>query len=210
MRKSIYAIFAAAALFALASGANAQSTGNSDRLLILGPNGAPLFDQTISDITVPPVGESNAIYNPPGVAPVDPVALATAGANVVFLLEPASEIPNPGESPIFVFDAAGNKLQVSDGIVSSLGTTLPPQVELISDGSPDLARLAGAQPNFPKAAFILAETGNLQDLTGPLGGFNGAAPTTILVQSDVSAPEPASVSLLGLAATGLVARRRRA
>ena len=211
MRKSIYAVFAAAVLLALASGANAQTSTTSDQLLILDPNGGVLFNQSISEITVPPVGEPNAVYNPPGVGPVDPVALATAGANVVFLTEPAGEPADPGESPIFVFDAAGNKVQISDGIVSSLANpALPPQVELISDGNPLLAQLAGAQPNFPKPAFILAETGILQNLSGPLGGNSGAAPISIFVQSDVSTPEPASACLLGLAAAGLLARRHRA
>ncbi|MDB5173234.1 MAG: hypothetical protein JWM97_2824 [Phycisphaerales bacterium] len=209
MRKSIYAFSAAATFFTMASGALAQ-TANSDRLLIVDSTGNPIFDKSISEPGVGTAGELNAVFTLPGVTPGDPVILATSGgAHVVFLTEPAGEGLVAGETPIFVRDAAGNSVQVSDAIVSTFGTTLPPQVQLISDGSLELQRLAISQPNFQKPAFLLVEDGTLQDLTVQLDGAHGPnGGVKIFAQSDL--PEPASVSMIGLAATGLLARRRRA
>jgi hypothetical protein len=212
MRKSMYAV-SAAALLAMASGAGAQSAPpQSDQLRIFDASGNPVFNQIIQEPTGSTVFEPNLVFDPFNAGPIDPVGIATGGGQVVFLTEPAGEPVNPGETPFFAIDPNGVSVQISDIIVSSLNTpaTFPPQVQLISDGSPDLQRLVISQPNFAHPATFLVETGQPQDLTPFFSQTAGVAPFKIFVQSDVSTPEPASAGLLGIAALGLLARKRRA
>jgi len=214
MRTSMLIVIAVASMLVLSSSARSQTNTLSDRMLITGPNGVPIFDQILPETTT---GPEPTLGFGGGAAPVavpaglPGVAVTLPGVNVVLLsetvvdpLEPVVTYVPPGStSPIFI----------SDAIISTAnatGTSLPPLVMLLSDPNPDLNTVVTNLANAPVPPTILPETGNLQDMTQYLGsGFPGLTfPIDIQVQSDV--PEPAIGTLLLLGSLTLLGVRRRA
>ena len=134
------------------------------------------------------------------------------GASYVILLEPAGELPDPGElpSPVWIGPDQLDHF-VSDVLVNGLANQagLAPFIALISDNNPDLAALV---PLLSPATPFLDETGVLQDLTPLMGPavLPGFGPVEVQVQSDVSeVPEPGTFALLGFGLLGLGAAGQR-
>jgi hypothetical protein len=213
MRKSMSFVVAAAGLLALSPAARAQSTGaNSDRMVISGPAGVGvIFDQSIPEVVPEPTLGFDGTPNPAVIpAGLPGFAVTQPGVSVVLFLEAT---PDPGETPpIYTDPRTGLQYPLSDAIIDTVGnngTAVPPLIMLVSDGSSDLQAVASDLANATQPPVIMAETGDLQDLTAYLGStFPGFTfPIDIQVQSDV--PEPLSLSMLGLSAVGLLHRRRR-
>jgi len=143
--------------------------------------------------------------SPPPVPPLSAIGLA--GAKLVVLLEPAGEVPGPGEVPIPVLLPTGQTAILSDLVISTLGVTSAPQfVSLLSDGHPDLPAIAAVLPNIPGVVYR-EETGLLQDLTQFL--VPAGLPFGVQVASDVTVPEPSSLMLAAIGLIGLFAWCRR-
>lgn len=201
---------------ALAALMNAASTHAaavlSDELKISDIGGAApvtIFDFFLAEAPAP-AGEPDLTWVPgtavPVPIPVPPLtAIGLPGAKLVVLLEPAGEVPGPGEVPIPVLLPTGQTAILSDLVISTLGVTSAPQfVSLLSDGHPDLPTIAGILPNIPGVVY-LGETGLLQNLTQSLGTF----PIGVEVASDVTIPEPSSLMLAAIGLIGLFAWSRR-
>jgi hypothetical protein len=213
MPKSISFVVAAAGLLALSQATKAQVTGNnSDRMVISGPPGVGvIFDQSIPEIVPEPTlgfgGTPNPVVIPAG---LPGLAVTQPGVSVVLFLEAT---PEPGEAPpIYTDPRTSVQYPLSDAIIDTVGNngvTVPPLIMLVSDGGSDLQAVATDLANATQPPVIMAETGDLQDLTPFLGStFPGISfPIDIQVQSDVA--EPVSLSMLGLGACGLLRRRRR-
>jgi hypothetical protein len=93
-------------------------------------------------------------------------------------------------------------------ISSTVNASGPPFIALVSDNNPDLATYVGAIP-AGATVTVMAETGALQDLTGPLAPplF---PPTGVAIDVQVvsAVPEPSTLALAALATVGLLAARR--
>lgn len=180
----------------------------SDEFRILNSAGAPIFDSIIQEPnqTIPPEAALTFAGGPDSVPPPIPLidAIRLPGTSVLVLTEPPGEPLEPGETPIIITGPNG-PVVVSDLVLSTLGTqaAAPPFISLVSDGGPDLAELVNL---LPTSTQFIQETGQFQDVTGllPPAVFPGVGPITILVQSDVSVPEPSSILLAVLAGVGLV------
>jgi hypothetical protein len=205
----------------LASYAGAQTSpglppGLSDELQVLAPSGAPLFDNFIPELPPTAGDEKPLVFSPgnpgPSALAFDPAAAILQGANYTLMLDPVGEPLDPGETQIpITIPGTTQTYFLSDAVVSTLNipATQPPQVALFSDPSQFLQEIASVIPsaanNPPKFIF---ETGQLQfiDVGSSAQQFGVGA---VFVASDVEVPEPATMSLLGIASAGLLVRRRR-
>jgi hypothetical protein len=199
----------------------AQSNQLSDELLITGPGGAPVYQDTLLPEGAGGPGNEGSILFAPGAGL--PTTLPAgffigtgivggalpAGTSYVIMTEEAGFVPDPLELPPPVWIGPDNHdYYVSDVLINALTNQagLPPSIVLVSDDNPDLAAIVGLLP--PTTPF-LAETGLLQDLT-PLMGFNVhpvLGPLSVFVRSDV--PEPSTLVLATLGGLALLAYRRR-
>jgi hypothetical protein len=144
------------------------------------------------------------------------------GINYVILTEPANEPADPNELPRPIYNGPGGPVVVSDILVNGLnnaafqGGQFIPFILFISDNNPDLNELVNDlnQGVGGVVSGILPETGQLQDLTALIGQnfIPGLLPpVSVVVQSDISTPEPSTFVLagMGLFLLGFAARRRK-
>jgi hypothetical protein len=183
--------------------------------MVISVPGAVVFDNSIPEVVT--AGEPPLVFGggPAPVAPAVPPATAITfpGVSLVLLTEPAGEPLDPGETPIIIPTSTGPQI-LSDAVISTLGNAqLPPQIMLVSDGGGDLQAIATDLANVPVLPPIITETGSLQDVSALLGlstaGSPFGPPIDVQVQSDVTVPEPASLSVLGIGAWALLARRSK-
>ncbi len=210
MRRYLFALLIAAGLLAQAQASWAQVGTPSDRLVITAPTGAPLFDQTIPEETGT---EVQAIYSPAVPPVIVPAGQAVTSPlfGTILLLEPIGTVPDPGETSLIINIPGAAPRILSDALIwtKPANTAIPPYIQLISDGDPELRDVANSFPNIP-APILLDETGKLQDLTPLVDSVLVPQGGTIQVYSDLEVPEPGSISLLALGGIALLARRRRA
>jgi hypothetical protein len=190
--------------------------GLSDALQVNSLSGGPVFDFFIPEGTSTGGEEAPLVFAPGNPNPValgfDPGVAMTNGAEVTLLIDPAGEPINPSEPPpIPIIIPGGGTAFLSDAVVSTLNVpaAFPPQVALFSDPSHFLQEIANDLPNATRPPVIDLETGALQPANVNSAALAQFGLGQVLVASDVEVPEPASLSVLGLLAGGLLIRRRQ-
>ena len=168
------------------------------------PTGVVVYDQTIPETTG--LVEAPLVFNPPSV--LDPASLLGSLTGAVVLLEPTTESPAAGETPVYMNTPTGSLRQVSDLILGfkTVGSSTP-SVLLISDGDPSLSPWVSALTGVPGLTFS-EETGSLQDFKKALG--LSSTGYKIEAMSDVSVvPEPETFGVLAAGLLLLTALRAR-
>jgi hypothetical protein len=183
------------------------ATSDEIQIYLLGPL---VFDQVIAELPVSGV-ESAAIWNQnaiinsgSGAGTIQ--AVLAAGGTAVALIDPAGEILQPGETCVPLSGPNTDGPCISDIVVAMMnGGGALPTIAMFSDPHPVIT-----DPNLPFAALIaVQETGQLQDISGPLLALIQQAGLNVMVSSDVeTVPVPAAAWLFG-SALGLLGIRPR-
>jgi hypothetical protein len=182
--------------------AQAQSGSSSDVINInIADNPQVLtIPETSPESTI--AFNTNQTFGTPASSPGTDITLP--GVFTVLFADPATEPPQPGETPIVVTVPGFGTFNLSDAVVNTAGSTqVPPQLLFMSDlGNTDLQQVANNVANATNLT-ILTETGSAQDISAHLGALTAYGSPQVLLTSDV-VPEPASLSLLAAGAGGLL------
>ncbi|MDB5293501.1 MAG: hypothetical protein JWL69_4742 [Phycisphaerales bacterium] len=133
----------------------------------------------------------------------------TAGTHVFSTLATFNGSNGNGPSGELIADAAGNLYgTTTNGGANNHGTVF--QIAAGTNAISTLATFNGSNGATPQAGLIADAAGNLYGTTYE-GGFVNYGTVFEITNSGFAAavPEPAAVSLIGLAGLGLLARRRR-
>jgi hypothetical protein len=183
--------------------AQAQSGSSSDVINIAIPDNPKVL--TIPEISPETTAafNTNQSFGAPASSPGTDMTLP--GVFTVLFADPATEPPQPGETPIVVTVPGFGTFHLSDAVVNTAGTTqVPPQLLFMSDlGNTDLQEVANNVANATNLT-IVTETGSAQNISGSLGSLTAYGSPQVLFTSDVEVPEPESWSLLAAGAAGLL------
>jgi len=188
----------------LVASLDARAVTISDQMLITSGS-TVVFNQQIVEPTSPALLETPLVYGHPFLVSSLTNLLAV---KVVALTEPPNSVLDGTEIPVTL--PSGSKVMLSDVVISVPGTltglNMTGSVILVSDGDPNLSRIAGMMPGAWSNVTVMPETGSLQDVTSALA----ITDVDVQVLSDVEVvPEPGTVALLGGGLLGGYLLRRR-
>lgn len=181
--------------------AHASSIPSSDRLIV-GLNGATVFDQTIAEASV----ELPLVFGPPIVFP-DDLLLTT---HVVLVLEPPGEAVDPNADVLTVPNPNDpNRPFVVSDAIARIGVPGTDNFRILfgSDGDPFLRPAFEILSSLHPTLSIIFETGELQNVTDLLGLTDSGY--SVEFRSDVPVPLPGTLWFGAVPMFALAALRRR-